>query len=453
MSSLDALRDAVRVSPENVPLLLLYAQGCLEHVLADEARAAYERILARDPAHYEARLGIARVLYLTARNSEAAVRLESLLDERPGDSPALRLLARVLLAEENREGAKDAYRRSLEAAGATPDAELESILGGPPPAAAAPKPTRIDTAGADVGDEDDRVLDRALLEERVEKASEGFDGVGGMETVKEEIQLKILYPIRHPELYRAYGKTAGGGVLMFGPPGCGKTLLARAIAGEAGSRFLSVGLHEILDLYLGNSEKALHELFETARRNRPCTLFFDEVDALAASRSDLRRSAGRTLVNQLLAELDGSQSSNEGVLVVGATNAPWHMDSAFLRPGRFDRVLFVPPPDEAARAVIVGILARGRPMAELDAPAIARKTPEYSGADLRNVFDVATERCLAEALKKGSVVPLTTKALLAAAGTVRPTTRAWFDNARNFALYSNAGGLYDGVLTYLGIRK
>jgi SpoVK/Ycf46/Vps4 family AAA+-type ATPase len=103
--------------------------------------------------------------------------------------------------------------------------------------------------------------------------------------------------------------------------------------------------------------------------------------------------------------------------------------------------------------VIVGILARGRPIAELDAAAIARKTPEYSGADLRNVFDVATERCLAEALKKGSVVPLTTKALLAAAGTVKPTTRAWFDNARNFALYSNAGGLYDGVLTYLGIRK
>ena len=452
MSSLDALREAVRVSPDNVPLLMLYGQGCLDHALADEARSAFDRILALDPRHPDARLGVARVLYLMGRNSEAAVRLESLLGDRPGDGVALRLLARVLIAEDNPDGARDAYRRSLEVPGATPDAELEAELGAPSAAPSAPRArVPLGTSG-EVVDEDSGD-DRALLEERIEVQTRGFDEVGGMEAIKEEIRLKIIYPMSHPELYRAYGKVSGGGVLMFGPPGCGKTLMARTIAGETGSRFLSVGLHDILDLYVGNSEKALHEVFELARRERPCALFFDEVDALAASRADLRRSAGRTLVNQFLSELDGAGAGNEGVLTLAATNAPWHMDTAFLRPGRFDRVLFVPPPDEPARVAIIGIIARGRPVADLDAETLARKTQEFSGADLRSVFDVATEHCLAEALKRGHVVPLTTKALLNAARSIKPSTRAWFENARNYALYSNASGLYDGVLTYLGIRK
>jgi AAA+ superfamily predicted ATPase len=453
MASLDGLREAVRLSPDNVPLLLLYAEACLDQFHAEEARGAFDRVLAQDPHHRQAQLGVARVLYLTGNNSEAAVRLEALVTAHTADPTALCLMARVLLAEGNREGARDAYRRALEFPGATPDPELENDLGGGLPAPARPEPGRVslDPGGDEMDDEEDDPGE--LFAGRIEAGGVRFDDVGGMETIKEEIRLKILYPVTHPELYRAYGKTAGGGVLLFGPPGCGKTLMARAIAGETGSRFLSVGLHDILDLYLGNSEKALHALFTTARRERPCALFVDEVDALAASRTDLRRSAGRTLVNQFLSELDGVSDSNEGVLVLAATNAPWHMDAAFLRPGRFDRILFVPPPDEKARIAIIHLLARGRPVADLDAPAVARKTPEFSGADLRNLFDVATERCLAEALKKGSVVPLTTRALLAATQSVKASTRTWFENARNYALYSNAEGLYDGVLSYLGIKR
>jgi SpoVK/Ycf46/Vps4 family AAA+-type ATPase len=141
------------------------------------------------------------------------------------------------------------------------------------------------------------------------------------------------------------------------------------------------------------------------------------------------------------------------VLVIGATNAPWHVDAAFLRPGRFDRVLFVPPPHEPARAAIVEIQARSRPVVALDAKALARKTRDYSGADLKNLFDVATERCLEKAMQGGRVVPLTTDILLRTASDVRPTTRAWFESARNYALYANQSGLYDEVLTYLGIKK
>jgi SpoVK/Ycf46/Vps4 family AAA+-type ATPase len=178
-------------------------------------------------------------------------------------------------------------------------------------------------------------------------------------------------------------------------------------------------------------------------------LFFDEVDALGASRADLRHSSGRQLINQFLAELDGIQSSNEGVLILAATNAPWHLDPAFRRPGRFDRVLFVPPPDAPARAAILRILLRGKPAQDVDCDHLARKTDGFSGADLKAVVDLAVEAKLREAFKAGGVKPLTTRDLAAAAGTCRPTTKEWFSTARNHALYANQGGIYDDILRYL----
>ena len=170
------------------------------------------------------------------------------------------------------------------------------------------------------------VLSEAEMFEDVaglERPKINFDDVGGMDKVKEEIKMKIIFPMQHPELYAAYGKSIGGGILLYGPPGCGKTLLARATAGQVKANFLTVGISDILDMYIGSSEQRLHQLFETARVQKPCVLFFDEVDALGASRSDMRHSAGRHLINQFLAELDGVQSSNDGILILGATNAPW----------------------------------------------------------------------------------------------------------------------------------
>jgi len=270
-----------------------------------------------------------------------------------------------------------------------------------------------------------------------------------MEKVKEEIRLKIIHPLTHADLYQAYGKAIGGGILMYGPPGCGKTYLARATAGEIKAGFISVGINDVLDMWIGNSERNLHSLFEQARENKPCVLFFDEVDALGASRSDMRHHAGRQLINQFLAEMDGVKSSNEGVLVLAATNAPWHLDSAFRRPGRFDRVLFVPPPDAAARAAILRLQCKGKPMEEIDFDQLGKKTENFSGADLKAVVDVGIERKLQEALKTGVPKPLTTKDLAIAAGTLKPTTKEWFATARNFALYSNQGGIYDDILHYL----
>jgi SpoVK/Ycf46/Vps4 family AAA+-type ATPase len=283
----------------------------------------------------------------------------------------------------------------------------------------------------------------------VERPRITFADVGGMEAIKEDIRLKIIAPVEHAELYKAYGKTAGGGILLFGPPGCGKTYLARATAGEMGRGFISVGISDVLDMWLGQSERNLRDIFDGARAHQPCVLFFDEVDALAASRTDLRHSAGRNVVNQFLSELDGIESSNEGVLVLAATNAPWHLDPAFRRPGRFDRVIFVPPPDAPARSAILRILLRDKPATDVDVSQVAAKLDLFSGADLKGLVDLAVEGKLGEAMRTGIPTPLRTKDLLDAARTVTHTTKEWFATARNHVLYANQAGLYDAVRPWL----
>jgi SpoVK/Ycf46/Vps4 family AAA+-type ATPase len=455
MSKLDPLRQAVAVSPDNIPLLLLLAQAALDEFALDEARSACERVLALDPQRPEAKVGIARVLHLGGRTSEAFVRTESAIAQHPNFAPAHLLLARLHAGEGNREAARAAYSSALGLDPTLRDAALERELGASPPREKS-EPAKVTVEGwseSSGEEEDGDPAGDADFSTEIERPKLSFADVGGMDAVKEEIRMKIIHPLKNPELFKAYGKKIGGGVLLYGPPGCGKTLLARATAGEIKSSFLSVGIHQILDMYLGNSEKQLHELFETARRNAPAVLFFDEVDALAADRNDLKRSAGRTLINQFLAEMDGNVGDNEGLLILGATNAPWHLDPAFRRPGRFDRILFVPPPDDAARQSIITVMAREKPTHQLDPAALAKKTRDFSGADLKAVFDTAIERSLARAMSEGRVIPITTEDLLRAARDVKPSTRAWFESARNHAIYANQSGFYDDVLEFLGIKK
>jgi len=267
------------------------------------------------------------------------------------------------------------------------------------------------------------------------------------------VRMKIILPLQQPELFKAYGKKIGGGILMYGPPGCGKTFLARATAGEVKAGFLAVGISDVLDMWIGQSEKNLHSIFEQARSHRPCVLFFDEVDALGANRTDMLKSGGRQIINQFLAELDGVKDSNEGVLILAATNAPWSVDSAFRRPGRFDRVIFVAPPDEDSRKEIIGSLLKDKPAEKTDAKDIAKVTAGYSGADLKAVIDIATESKLEESMAKGSLQPITQKDLMKAVKVHKATTAEWFSTARNYALYANETGLYDEILQYLNIKK
>jgi transitional endoplasmic reticulum ATPase len=449
-SRLDSLREALSVSPKNVPLLLLFGQACLDELSFDEARDAFDRVLQNQPAHPHAKLGIAQVLYLSGNVSEAVVRAEALATADPGFAEAWMLLSRLAVVEGDRDIAARYYRKALKLNPSLSDAGMERDI--PPEQAAVAADASEDSAY-------DSELDAWEPEKEnensadLQKPNASFEDVGGMDEIKEEIRMKIIYPLQNRALFKAYGKKLGGGVLLYGPPGCGKTLISKATAGEIQANFISVGVHQILDLYVGNSEKNLHQAFQLARDHAPAILFFDEVDALAADRKDFRESAIRTVINQFLAEMDGNIGSNEGILILGATNAPWHLDPAFRRPGRFDRIIFVPPPDEPAREAIVEILARDKPVKRLDVKAIAKRTKDFSGADLKSLFDLATERALSRAMKEGRLVPLATEDLIQVAKSMNPSTRAWLENAKNYALYANQAGFYDDVLSFLGIRK
>jgi SpoVK/Ycf46/Vps4 family AAA+-type ATPase len=197
----------------------------------------------------------------------------------------------------------------------------------------------------------------------------------------------------------------------------------------------------------------LHEIFELARVNTPCVLFIDEIDALGASRSDMKQSSGRHLINQFLQELDGIDSANEGVLIIGATNTPWNLDGAFRRPGRFDRIIFIPPPDMVTRQSILKLKLKGKPVGTIDSETIAKKTEGYSGADIDAIIDIAVEKKLEDSFKDGFPKPLETNDLISALKKHKPSTQEWFATAKNFATFANESGLYDDILTFLKVKK
>jgi AAA+ superfamily predicted ATPase len=276
-----------------------------------------------------------------------------------------------------------------------------------------------------------------------------FGDVGGLDEVKKAIHRTIVLPFQRPDLYERYGRRAGGGVLLYGPPGCGKTMLARATAAECGLPFSNVRIEEILDPFIGQSERNLHDVFVQARRAAPCVLFLDELDAIAFARRKHTGSAGRPLVDQLLQELDSIGSDNDGILVLGATNAPWDVDEALKRPGRFDRLLFVPPPDEAARRAILEQLLRTRPAETIDVARLAKRMPLFSGADVAAVVERAVDAVIDEALDAGAEVPLRAGHLEQALDGMRPTTLEWLATARNYVEFANQGGRYDEVRSFL----
>jgi SpoVK/Ycf46/Vps4 family AAA+-type ATPase len=441
------LREAVRLSPNNLPLRQALAEMLIGLGRYDEAEAEYKHALSISPDNVKLKIALAGAFYQQSKNSHALVIVEDLLKQPSPPAAALVLHAKLLVRAGEVERAVRQYKRAIEDDPAVADGDFAARLG-------------IGGGSSSDDEGESEIVDGKLRAARqgdsspqraeVEKPSVTFADVGGMEAVKDEIRMKIIHPLTHAELYKAYGKSIGGGILMYGPPGCGKTHLARATAGEIKANFIAVGINDVLDMWIGSSERNLHALFEQARRSRPCVLFFDEVDALAASRADMRASAGRHMINQFLAEMDGIASSNDGVLTLAATNAPWHVDAAFRRPGRFDRILFVPPPDAEARASILRIQLKGKPLApDIDHDHLAKKTDGFSGADLKAVVDSAIEGKLREAMKVGRPSPMTTKDLATAAAAIKPSTKEWFATARNYALYSNQGGTYDDILKYL----
>ena len=429
---LESLLKALEFSPENIELRFQIAKLYSDALNYEEAEKHLLFILDKQPTEAHKFL-LAECYFKQKKYNLTEVILEELIEKNEATA-YLELQCFCYIDQDQKEDALATYQRILDIDKSFRNDEFENLF-------------RIL-----VEDFDDDFIDEDGIS-FLRKPDINFKNVGGMEKVKEEIDLKIIKPLLHKDLYKAYGKKIGGGILLYGPPGCGKTHIARATAGEINANFINIGINDILDMWMGSSEKNLHEIFETARANTPCVIFIDEIDALGANRNDINKTAGRTVINQFLSELDGIDSDNEGILVLGATNAPWYIDPAFRRPGRFDRIIFVAPPDEIAREEIFKIELKEKPTDNIKFQDLAKKSKEFSGADIKASVDIAIEQKLLESFKDGIPKPLTTKDILKAFGKMKASTREWFNSAKNYALYSNDSGLYDDILVYLKIKK
>lgn len=282
-----------------------------------------------------------------------------------------------------------------------------------------------------------------------------FGDVGGLDEVKKLLHRRILLPLERKELFERFRRKAGGGILLYGPPGCGKTLLARAVAGETGRPFVNVRIEEVLDPWLGMSERNLHDAFERARAEAPSVLFLDEIDALAFTRRRHHGNTLRTLVDQLLQELDAIGAENRDLLVLAATNAPWDVEEAMQRPGRFDRAVFVPPPDRAARLSILQAQLADRPTGTVDLKALAERTALFSGADLVALVERAVDEAIETALTSSADVEgrVEKAHLETALASMVPTTLDWIEQARTFVEFANRSERWRDVAAWLRSKE
>jgi SpoVK/Ycf46/Vps4 family AAA+-type ATPase len=443
--TVESLESAYKVTPENMELLQVVLRARLERSEPAAARDLLDGIEPSQLLESDQRVLAGRVCE-KARDPEGVLRFVT-----EDSAEELLLRAKALLVLEKLDEGRDAYERAVASNPALEDPQLAKHL---------TAKIRVFPSSGEAGKEGERKLrvyatddtDDLEVQRLLNPAEETvtFDDVGGLETIKKTIRKKIILPFQKPRLFQRFKKKVGGGILLYGPPGCGKTLLARATAGECKAQFFNVTISDILDMWIGESEHKLHAIFEKARQSTPAVLFFDELEGLGGKRQYSREATSSKLVSQFLSELDGFAQNNEGVLILGATNVPWAIDPAFRRPGRFDRVLFVPPPDNEARSAILEILLREKPIqGDLDVRFLAKNTSGFSGADLHNLVETATDGAIDASIEQEEEVPLSAKHLKEALKEVKQTTVEWLTTARNYARYANEGGQYDDVLEFL----
>jgi len=398
---------------------------------------ALARAVAAAPADAELRLHLATVLLDRGHTERALVEASTVLAADPGDSRAREMLARILRAT----AAPETPAPVSPASDAQAPGQAPGVAG-------------FDWSAAEaevghiaqpmfVGDDTP-----AFDEHDVQRSPVTLADVGGMREVKERLESAFLAPLRNPGLRALYGKSLRGGLLMYGPPGCGKTFLARAVAGELGAAFVSVGLSDILGQYMGDSERNVRELFQLARRQAPTVLFIDEIDAIGQRRSLARQNGMRGVVVSLLEELDGLGSDNEGVFVLAATNQPWDVDPALRRPGRLDRTLLVLPPDAEARQAILRHHLAGRPVEGVDLAALAAGTEGFSG-DLAYVCELASENALLESSRSGVPRLIGMADLRQSVAQITPSTAPWLESARNVVRFGEDDGTFAQLRDYL----
>ena len=440
--TLDTVLSAFQADPGNQGLLMVIVKACLDLEEYQTGLSVLQEFGETDQLSAEDQ-AMAANLCLKAESPGLALAVCQDAD------PRCRIMrARALLELNRQKEARELYHSALQKNAALEDKELAALLDArvvEKVQADSSKVTRLRVIAND--NTDGTELNRLLmpLEQQVT-----FSDVGGLEDIKHQIRRKIILPFQKPSIFKKFRKQAGGGILMYGPPGCGKTLLARATAGECQAGFFNVAISDILDMYIGESERKLNAIFEKARQEAPSVIFFDELEAIGGKRQFHREGTSSKLVSQFLSELDGYAQNNQGLLILGATNVPWAIDPAFRRPGRFDRVLFVPPPDREARERILKIHLKDRPVAQSVVPAvIAKGTSGFSGADLANLVDTACDYAIEQSLESGEETPLTGPLFKEAMKEVKATTMDWLTTARNYARYANESGQYNAVLDFL----
>lgn len=418
-----------------------------------DALAAFAAAVAAMPNDAELRVRYMRLLNEAGRAEEAKAEALAVLALAPGNTEALYLAFPAEPAS-----VQPSTAPAAPAAPTTPTAPAEQ-----PPAtgdsvdwakleAQLDSPIKPPFVLQEVSENGISVTDNHDVDPIIEVARETMTlaDVGGLDQVKRRINEAFLEPMRHPEIAKAFGKTLKGGLLLYGPPGCGKTFIARAIAGELNARFISVTISDILDKFLGESEDNIRKVFEKARELAPAVLFFDEVDAVGGKRSQSNSSTSqRNVVNQMLMEMDGFESNNDGVFVLAATNHPWDVDAALKRPGRFDRSVLVLPPDAPARDAILRVHLRDRPIEGIDLAELVKRTHGFSGADLKFVVTAASEVAMMDSIKTGAVRPITMKDIRAALGDIKPSIGPWMQSAKNVVQFANTTGEYDELEDFL----
>lgn len=259
-----------------------------------------------------------------------------------------------------------------------------------------------------------------------EKPTIGFDEIAGLDDVKEEIRLRMLYPLSHPELARRYGIHTGGGVLLYGPPGTGKTMMAKAIAHEIDATFFVISPAQVLSKWVGEAEQNIKKLFDAARAEPMSVIFIDEVEALVPKRQGDSSAVMQRVVPQILQELEGfDRKADRCLLFIGATNKPWMLDEAMMRPGRLDARIYVPLPDAPARYKLLEMYLAKRPLAEdVDLGPICDRLEGYSGADIKSIADRAAARPFLAAVAGAEALPITMADVEAVIAETRPSVLA-----------------------------